>query len=118
VKDVGGDEGLTFSIKKGIAFLVAFYMKKAFGILLVFFSLFTIGGARTVPKSAVEYDLDIKVVPDAYRIEVKGSLTISAVDRSRSQLNVSLSGMMHDVSFEVIEPAESAGPAKIESSRR
>jgi len=61
-----------------------------------------------------QYDLSIKILPDAHRLEASGTLRLPIANVSRSEINLSLSELMHDFTVEVIEPAASAGIAKVE----
>jgi hypothetical protein len=60
------------------------------------------------------YDLLIRVLPDAHRLEASGTLRLPGANTSRSEIRLSLSELMHDFTVEVIEPAASAGIAKVE----
>lgn len=68
-------------------------------------------------KSVPHYDLSVKVIPDAHRLEVTGTLVIPPVGEARPSFQVGLSDVMHDLKVEVLEPKSCAGPAKIEKDR-
>ncbi|MBA3693561.1 MAG: hypothetical protein H0W77_09015 [Acidobacteria bacterium] len=94
-------------------------MKKFFAIFLTLISLLSIGSGQTSPgktynNTIPQYNLDIKVLPEAHRLETKGTLRLSAANKSRTELRLSLSELMHDFTVEIIEPAASAGIAKVE----
>lgn len=62
----------------------------------------------------VRYDLSLRVLPDAHRLEVSGSMLLPATHGRRTQLQLSLSELMGDFKVEVLRPVASAGPAKLE----
>lgn len=67
-----------------------------------------------VSTRAVRYELNIKVLPDAHRLEVDGRLRLPATGRRRAELQLSLSELMGDFKVEVLLPVASAGQAKLE----
>ncbi len=93
-------------------------MRKFFAALLVFLSLVPLGLAQTqrnvFAKKAVQYDLDIKVLPAAHRLEATGTMRLPASIKPQADLRLSLSELMHEFTVEVVEPAASAGIAKVE----
>lgn len=96
-------------------------MKKLFAILLALISLSSIGSGQTSRSkiyvdTVPQYELDLKVMPDARRLEAKGTLRLTAANRSRAEIRLSLSELMRDLTVEIIEPAASAGLAKVEKS--
>ena len=70
--------------------------------------------AQTTAISVPQYDLTIRVLPDAHRLEASGTLRLPMANAPRSEIPLSLSELMHDVTVEVLEPAASAGIAKVE----
>jgi hypothetical protein len=96
-------------------------MKKFFAIFLVLISLSSIGSGQTsrskiYTNTFPQYNLDIKVLPEAHRLETKGTLRLPAANKSRTELRLSLSELMHDFTVEIIEPAASAGIAKVDKT--
>jgi len=63
----------------------------------------------------IRYDLNVRVVPDARRLEVTGMMKIPAADTSRAFIKLALSELMHDLEVEVLRPANSAGNARLEN---
>ena len=68
--------------------------------------------------SLPQYDLKIKVLPDAHRLEGSGTITLPPVDVPRETIPLALTGLMTDVTFEVVAPASSAGPVRLERKER
>ena len=66
--------------------------------------------ASTLPK----YALSIRVMPDAHRIEVTGTVSFPAANFSRDSLELSLSELMTDFRVEVVGPEGAAGHAQTE----
>ena len=66
--------------------------------------------ADTVPQ----YDLSLRVMPDAHRLEATGTLRLPPGKMPRTELRLSLSELMHDFTVEVLEPAAIAGTARVE----
>ena len=96
-------------------------MKKFFAIFLALISLSSTGSgqtsrSKTYLNAIPQYNLDITVLPDAHRLEAKGTLRLPAADKSRPAITLSLSELMHDFTVEIIEPAASAGIAKVEKT--
>jgi Peptidase family M1 domain len=65
-------------------------------------------------SSVPQYDLTIRVLPDAHRLEAAGTVRLPSAPVSRSTIRLSLSGLMRDFNVEVLEPVASAGPAGVE----
>lgn len=61
-----------------------------------------------------QYNLSVHLLPDAHRLEAAGTLRLPATDRAASELQLFLSDSMRDLRIEIIEPKESAGPARAE----
>ncbi len=70
---------------------------------------FTTQNARRAPVP--QYDLSVKIMPDAHRIAVTGTMILPAATESRQTIKLILSDLMHDFSVEVLEPQASAGAA-------
>lgn len=95
-------------------------MKLNNAALICFLSLIIIGSAnlsgyaQIAVNSVPQYDITIRLLPDAHRLEATGTLRLPIADASRSEIRLSLSELMHDFTVEVVEPAASAGIAKVE----
>ena len=74
-------------------------------------SLSEITYASLVPK----YDLTIKVLPEAQSLDVTGTVQLPATSSTLDFVPVLLSDQMRDFRVEVIQPASSAGNAKVEA---
>ena len=71
---------------------------------------------EAVIASTPQYDLAIRVVPEAHRLEVSGTLRLPAATAARPAIEFDLAKSMKDLQAEILEPAESAG--KVEVSQR
>ena len=60
------------------------------------------------------YDLHVRLMPDAQRLEAAGTLRLPADEAPRDEIRLSLSELMSDLTVEVLEPAVCAGPAVVE----
>lgn len=60
------------------------------------------------------YDLRIKLLPDAHRIEGSGTMLIPSADKPREAIELKLNRQMRGLGVEVLEPAESAGIAGVD----
>ena len=95
-------------------------MKRISAVLFYLLSLIIIGSAnsssyaQTAVNSVPQYDLTIRLLPDAHRLEANGTLRLPVANASRSEIRLSLSELMHDFTVEVVEPVASAGIAKVE----
>jgi hypothetical protein len=65
-----------------------------------------------------QYELSIKILPDAHRLEASGTIKLPASDSVRERLQLALSELMDDFRVEVLQPSTSAGAAKIEKKER
>jgi hypothetical protein len=95
------------------------FMRKLFAILLALISLSSIGSGQTSQSNIYintvpQYELDIKVLPDAQRLEVNGTLRLPRANVSRAEIRLSLSELMQNLTVEVLEPAASAGTVRVE----
>jgi len=95
-------------------------MKKVV-IIFVFLFCFSAGnfGAQPVANKTSanvisQYDLSVRILPDAHRLEASGTLRLPIANVSRSEIKLSLSELMQNFTVEVIEPVASAGIAKVE----
>lgn len=73
--------------------------------------------AASERASAIRYDLGVKVLPDARRLEVNGTMRIPAANSPRAFVELSMSERMRDLQVEVLKPIASAGIAKVERAR-
>ncbi|HEV8587943.1 MAG TPA: M1 family aminopeptidase [Pyrinomonadaceae bacterium] len=95
-------------------------------VLLFSFVLMSLTGVARPQSSAnqirasdlPQYDLKIKVLPDAHRLEGSGTIKLPPVNNIRETVPIALSELMSDVSFEVVAPRVSAGPVKLERKER
>ena len=69
--------------------------------------------AKTHP---LRYDLYVKVIPDAHRLEVSGTMTLPSSPASRTSIQLSLSELMNNFTVEVLRPSISAGVANLEKA--
>ncbi len=96
-------------------------MKKFFAIFLALISFVSIDAGQTshgkiYPDTIPQYNLDIRVLPNAHRLEANGTLRLPETNKSCSEITLSLSKVMHDFAVEIIEPVASAGIAKVEKT--
>lgn len=63
----------------------------------------------------IRYDLNVRVVPDAHRLEVSGTMKLPASNTARAFIQLSLSELMHGLQVEVLRPSTSAGAARLEN---
>jgi Peptidase family M1 domain len=64
--------------------------------------------------SLPQYDLSVRVLPEKQRLEVTGTIRLPKADAPRAELRLVLSNLMRDFQIEVLEPAISAGPSKLD----
>ena len=81
----------------------------------------TSSGAIAQPTSRstrpVRYDLNVRVLPDARRLEVTGTMILPASKTERAYIQLALSPSMTGLQVEVLQPSSSAGPARVENSK-
>lgn len=70
------------------------------------------------PKSAPHYNLAIRLLPDAHRLEGSGTLQLPAANAVRNSIDLSLSELMSDLRVEVLSPTISAGEARLDKTLR
>lgn len=71
------------------------------------------GSAREgVIAATPEYDLAVRLLPDAHRMEVSGTLRLPAGEQPRATVTFKLSKLMKDLRVEMVEPAAEAGPVE------
>ena len=97
-------------------------MKRIFWPFLIFFAFAPAYAEPQAPGklsagSAPRYDLSVKVIPDAHRLEVAGTLLMPPTSEARPTIQIRLSDVMHDLQVEVLEPKACVGRAKIEKQR-
>src|SRR5262249_40934658 len=73
-------------------------------------------GSQHATSSAPKYDLKIKLIPSDHRLEVVGTVWLPPADQVRHSLQLDLSDVMHDLQVHVVQPLESAGPARMEKT--
>src|SRR5882724_4127620 len=61
-----------------------------------------------------QYDLSIRIMPDAHRLEVIGTMRLPATNPPRDSIELSLSELITDFRVEVVNPASAAGSAMTE----
>ena len=64
--------------------------------------------------SLPQYDLSIRIMPDARRLEATGTMRLPATNSARDSIELSLSDLMGDFQVEVVRPANAAGRAMTE----
>src|SRR5689334_329962 len=74
--------------------------------------------ARTTPAptatTAPIYAIELRLRPQDRAIDVNGTIEIAAADSARSAITLSLGERIGHLSVEVLEPAASAGVARVE----
>jgi aminopeptidase N len=60
-----------------------------------------------------QYAMDVRVLPEARRLEVKGTVVLPPVNEVRQTVQLSLSDVMGDLQIEVLQPKVCAGPAAV-----
>ena len=77
------------------------------------------GQAQAISEraSAIRYDLSVKVLPEARRLEVNGTMRIPAANSPRAYIEFSMTERMRDLQVEVLKPIASAGIAKVVRAR-
>ena len=73
---------------------------------------------QTSANDLPQYDLKVNVVPEKHRLEGSGTIKLPPVEVDRDSVQVALSGLMDDVSFDVVAPSVSAGPTTLERKER
>ena len=86
-------------------------------LLLLAFTQAAYAKVESSAKPSPHYDLSIKIIPDAHRIEVAGTLLLPPVNKLRSSIQIGLSNVMRALQVEVLEPKSCGGPAKLERQR-
>ena len=93
-------------------------MRRQFPLFVVAFFAVAITRCAAQPPSVAaavaRYDLSVKFLPEAHRLEVSGTVRLPASDSERAELKFSLHDVMRDFEAEVLEPAASAGRARVE----
>jgi hypothetical protein len=67
--------------------------------------------ARSLPV----YDLEIRLRPEARRMEVQGQVTLPATSAPREELRLVLSAQMRNFRVQVVAPRGCAGEARLET---
>jgi hypothetical protein len=91
-------------------------MKKANAVLICFLSLIFVisSNAQNTTGSIPQYELAIRLSPDAHRLEGGGTIVLPASKAPRDEISLLLSELMPDFRVEIIEPAASAEAVKVE----
>lgn len=74
---------------------------------------FNLAGSGAAAAAIPRYDISVRILPEARRLEGVGTVLLPA-DASKRPLELKLSEQMIDLSAEVLEPAESAGAVRLE----
>jgi tetratricopeptide (TPR) repeat protein len=86
-------------------------------LLFYAFTGYAYAKPETPAKAAPQYDLSVRITPDAHHLEVTGTLFLPPVSEARSSIQMGLSNVMRDLRVEVVEPKSRAGQAKVEKQR-
>lgn len=73
---------------------------------------------KAAPESLPQYNLNIKIMPETHHLGVDGSVRLPAAEGIRDKLVFALSEMATGLKIEVLQPAASAGPVKLERIER
>jgi hypothetical protein len=87
-------------------------------ILLLLFICGCLGQSAKSGKQQPEYDLSVRLLPEAHRLEASGTILLPAFDSSTSELQMFLSDLMQELQVEVVKPSTSAGRAKVEKKEK
>jgi len=88
-------------------------MSSSFRRLVLALSLVAPAAVFADQPKVPAYELNIRLFPDARRIEVEGTVVLPAVPVVREQLRFKLSDRLGDLKVTVVEPAPSRGPALV-----
>jgi aminopeptidase N len=94
-------------------------MKRMMPAVLLLLGLATLAysAQKNRPGSSFQgvpaYAMEVKVLPEARRLEVNGTMVLPPASEVRQAIQLSLSDLMHDVQVEVLQPQVCAGPAKL-----
>lgn len=73
---------------------------------------------KTAAESFPKYDLKIKIMPESHHLGVEGVVRLPAAEAVRDKLVFALSEKATGTKIEVVQPAECAGPVKLEMVER
>src|SRR5947209_16928317 len=73
-----------------------------------------LGVARGSDVRIAEYDLTVQLMPETHHMAVSALIGLTQSDASRSTIELDLSALMKNLSVEIVEPPESAGPIAAE----
>lgn len=73
-------------------------------------------GFNPLTRSAPRYDIAVRILPEARRLEVSGTVWLPASDAARQEIRLELAEQLRDLRVEVVEPTASAGAARTEQS--
>lgn len=65
----------------------------------------------------IRYELNVRVLPDARRLEVTGTMKLPAFNTAQSFIQLSLHELMRGLQVEVLRPSTSAGAARLENAK-
>ena len=95
-------------------------MRRIAATLICFLSLAIIGHldlpcyAQAVTDSVPQYDLTVRLLPDAHRLVATGTMRLPASSTPRAELRLIMSDLMREFRVEILEPAASAGLARLD----
>lgn len=99
-------------------------MSRLLASLIVLYLLMTSGyanqtaHANPATNSLPRYDLSIRLMPDARRLEATGTMRLPATNFARNSFELSLSELMEDFRVEIVSPTVSAGVARLDARVR
>ena len=74
----------------------------------------SVGQAQAYANRFPSYQLSIKLMPEAHRLEATGTVRLPAVNASRAELLFDLDERMSNLQMEVLEPSACTGQAALE----
>lgn len=77
--------------------------------LLILFLLILVIGSRSVYGQNAQYDLSVKILPEARRLQISGTILLPAASEERNQIEFYLSPKMEKPDVQILEP-KSATP--------
>jgi hypothetical protein len=87
-------------------------------INIIFIYSVALASPKSVDALLPHYDLSVRLLPDARRLEATGTMRLPAANIDRNNLELSLSELMEDFRVEIVSPAVSAGAARLDKSVR
>ena len=92
-------------------------MCRIIGIVLAGCLSIASGEARDSDVRTVEYDMTVQLMPETHHMAVAALIGLPPSDTPRSAIELDLSALMKNVSVEIVEPPENAGPAEAETTK-